>query len=359
MTSHVLRGATSPTTTRPCARKHDKLTLTVADQMTVDYCLASKDRFTRISDWDARPLQYRPQRRRWFASASKTRWVITTALYISTLVTASVLLSMAIQSEGLSGGFGFDLRSPTVEFGHSLPVVNLILLVNSPQILLSFLYFAYNGLYTCMLLTLEFASFAHNRKSLRVTNPRACQRSTYRLQLPYRYGIPLLIMSTILHWLVSQSFFVVNLEKYTSNGDFNGVSRSCGYSSSALLAAIVVGSLVLCVGLANGCRTYEPGIPLVGSCSAAISAACHPPPGDDRPSEKKIQWGVCGQLRKAGRGEPQKAEMGHCTLTSFRTQKPVEGVRYAGLTKLAAEELDGVGQLSCHKDVDSHTAHTF
>lgn len=328
--------------------------------MTINHCLASKDCFTRVSDWDARPLKYRPQRRRWFASASKTRWLTTTALCISSLVAASVLLSMAMQSENLSRGFGFNLRSPTINFRDSLPIIDFILLVNAPQLLLCSLYYAYNGLYTCMLLTLEFASFAHNRKPLRVTNPRGSQRSIYRLQLPYRYGIPLLIMSALLHWLVSQSFFVVNLEKYSSNGDFDGyAARSCGYSSSALLTTIVVGSLVLCVGLANGCRTYEPGIPLVGSCSAAISAACHPPPGDDRPSRKTIQWGVCDQLRNAGRGQPQKAEVGHCSLTSFRIKQPVEGLRYAGLTELAARELDVVGQLSCHKVVGSHTGHTM
>lgn len=46
-------------------------------------------------------------------------------------------------------------------------------------------------------------------KGHRVTSPSSKQRSTYRLQLPYRYGVPLLIKSAFLHRLLSQSFYVV------------------------------------------------------------------------------------------------------------------------------------------------------
>lgn len=80
-----------------------------------------------------------------------------------------------------------------------------------------------------------------------------------------------------------------------------------------------------------GFRKYKPGIPLVGSCSAAISAACHPPQGDDKPSRKVVQWGSCGPMSTLGMtGDDQtlssgESETGHCSLTSFNVEPPVEG----------------------------------
>lgn len=99
-------------------------------------------------------------------------------------------------------GFG-DLNSTAVLEGIIPSIVSAVLVANSPQFLLSFLYFAYNSLWTYMLLTDEWASYARRRKPLRVTSPTGIQRSTYRLQLLYRYGIPLMLMSGLLHWLVS------------------------------------------------------------------------------------------------------------------------------------------------------------
>ena len=93
------------------------------------------------------------------------------------------------------------------------------------------------------------------------------------------------------------------------------------------------------VGIAMGFRKYRPGIPLVGSCSAAISAACHPPQGDDKPSRKAVRWGSCGPSSTLDMtGDDQtlssgESETGHCSLTSFDVEPPVEGALYAGLRK--------------------------
>lgn len=101
------------------------------------------------------------------------------------------------------------------------------------------------------------------------------------------------------------------------------------------------------------------GIPLAGSCSAAISAACHPPAGDDRASRKAVMWGACGsevdgnwdrvmdvgdattfnvgkealRQREVGREE---VKVGHCSFTSFTVEGPIEGQLYAGLKRRKA-----------------------
>lgn len=59
-------------------------------------------------------------------------------------------------------------------------VIFTVLVANAPQILLSFLCFAYNGTFTCMLLVEEWNAYAHKRKFLRATPLTGGQRSTYR-----------------------------------------------------------------------------------------------------------------------------------------------------------------------------------
>ena len=86
------------------------------------------------------------------------------------------------------------------------------LLANSPQILLSVSYFAYNALYTRIQVEKEWNSYSTNYKPLRVTNPKGEQLSTYRLQLPYHYSIPLAAVSILLHWLVSNTIYVFLIE---------------------------------------------------------------------------------------------------------------------------------------------------
>lgn len=67
---------------------------------------------------------------------------------------------------------------------------------------------AYNGLFTRVLAEFEWASFSVRYKPLRVSEKRGQQRSSYRLQLPYRWSIPLIAISIILHWLYSNAIYV-------------------------------------------------------------------------------------------------------------------------------------------------------
>ena len=197
-----------------------------------------------------------------------------------------------------------------------------ILLANSPQVLLSFLFLTYNGLFTCMLLGQEWSSYAHVRKPLRVTSPAGSQSSTYRLQLPYKYGIPLLVLSGTLHWLVSQSIFLARVDWY-DDGVLDPYSSSysastVGYSCIAIITVIALGGIVVIIGILHGFKRYKPGIPLAGSCSAAISAACHRPNEDVDAAYKPLMWGA---VESSG-------PIGHCCFTSFEVTKPVKGQKY-------------------------------
>lgn len=192
------------------------------------------------------------------------------------------------------------------------------LVANLPQVVLSFVFLLYNGLFTSMLLADEWNGYARERKLLRVTERKGAQRSTYRLQLPYKYGVPLLAASTTLHWLVSQSLFLVNMNGYSTKGqDLRLAVSTIGYSCIAIITVIFLGGIILLLEVLNGFRRHR-GMPLAGSCSAAISAACHRPEEDVDAATKPVKWGVVSS----------ENGVGHCCFTSFEVSQPVSGKHY-------------------------------
>ncbi len=155
------------------------------------------------------------------------------------------------------------------------------ILANLPQLIFSMLYFASNSLVTAMTLADEWSRYSTQRKGLRVsTRPMRSQRSSYFLSLPYRHAIPLIILSTLLHWLISQSLFLVGIQAYSATLERDPESdiTSCGYSPVAIVSAILVGVVMLSCLIGLSRRRFKSGMPVAGSCSLAIAAACHPNP---------------------------------------------------------------------------------
>ena len=160
-----------------------------------------------------------------------------------------------------------------------------------------------------MVMTAECNDFALHRKTLRISQPRGKQRSTYYLQLPYRYAIPLMIMCGVLHWLISQSLFLVELLVQGLDGKRkpdNDIT-ACGWSPVALLFVLLLGGLMLlALLLVGGLRRYSVEMPIMRSHSLRISAACHPPKKEGCEEEEvalqPIQYGVVedGEGEEAG-----------------------------------------------------------
>lgn len=122
-----------------------------------------------------------------------------------------------------------------------------------------------------------------------MTDAKGPQRSTYRLQLPYRYSIPFIIASAFLHWLMSNTVYV-----FISQGDYfqnlGGSEPNSTYSDSNLppgatvsVGYSIISLAILAFGLLVG--FLLPSIwsqkPLVGfgnsvGCNSfAMSASCH------------------------------------------------------------------------------------
>lgn len=59
-------------------------------------------------------------------------------------------------------------------------------------------------------------------------------------------------------------------------------------------------------------------MPLASTCSAAISAACHPSPDDIDAAVLPVQWGVVST----------KDGIGHCSFSSKLVAPPIPGQIY-------------------------------
>ena len=87
----------------------------------------------------------------------------------------------------------------------------------------------------------------------------------------------------MLHWLASQSLFLARIEIYRSYPEnLQGTISTAGYSCGAIICTLALAVVALAFAEASGWRRYPGQAPVVGSCSAAMSAACHPPEGVDR-----------------------------------------------------------------------------
>lgn len=174
------------------------------------------------------------------------------------------------------------------------------------------------------MLNSEWASFSLHRKGLRVSSsPQVFQRSTYFLQLPYRFAIPLMFFICTTHWLCSQSMFLVGI---LVDGEQQVVT--VGYSPLAIICLNGLCVAMILLAFVVGNRRLKTSIPSPGTCSAFISAMCHVS-GDELGEEAAmlpVKWGVT-----SFDGVDQDGEAyGHCSISYRKVSMPEVGQLYAG-----------------------------
>ncbi|KAF3809723.1 hypothetical protein GCG54_00005264 [Colletotrichum gloeosporioides] len=171
--------------------------------------------------------------------------------------------------------------------------ISSVLVANVPQLYLSFWYLAYNTLITRMEMAREWSRFSTGYRSLRVSSPRGQQIDTYRLQLPYRQSIPLITASIVLHWLLSNSLFVIvsqgnyfEMSLNRSDGGYKGDPISLppntvvglGTASLPVLLLAVIGGIMMIIPIFLSRKQLAGYMPIVGSNSMAMAAACRVSP---------------------------------------------------------------------------------
>ena len=203
-----------------------------------------------------------------------------------------------------------------------------VFLANVFHLPFSLLYFLCNSIVTCMVVGSELSHYGAERKPLRVTAPVGMQRSSFFLSLPYRFGVPLTICSATIHWLISQSVFFVRVINYDPDGskdqDPANSSSRVGFSPIGIVIAFSLTTAMLIASIMIAFINQYPGgetaMPLMSTCSAAISAGCHPPKEDTDAHLLPVRWGVVSS----------NGDIGHCSFTTARdVETPVRGSLYA------------------------------
>ncbi|OTA86765.1 hypothetical protein M434DRAFT_147619 [Hypoxylon sp. CO27-5] len=163
-----------------------------------------------------KPRQWHRPNRRFLSIMPRIVWA-----HMYTLLFVSItILSLCLGFSYVSNGF--SLRAPFGPSNENRITVNFrlggdgyfsaLLSANIFQLLLSLCYFSYNAFFTRLLIEQEWNSYSLRPQPLRVSHPTGDQISTYRLQLPYRYSIPLLLISILCHWFLSNALFLFIIE---------------------------------------------------------------------------------------------------------------------------------------------------
>lgn len=317
--------------------------LVIPDHTTRGMCLAGRHDINQIWRQPGTGIPYNPRRQHWARAVSKGKWTLFILLMLISFGLIAIFGGWGFahtKSRGVSLsfsslwqlGFGAAHQDAIVIYDDVYNAISVALLANIPQIFLAAVWLLYMGIMTSMFLASDWAAFGTKAQTLMVSSPRGEQRGTWLLGAPLVYGIPLLVLQIILHWLVSQSIFVISLSVYNPDGSLNQTNPkylNCGYSPVAIIFTIIT-SLVLMLGaMGLAFKRFPQGAPpVVATCSAAISAVCHLPDGMQRQDlpYAPLRWGQCGQ--------PQYG-VGQCALLpdySFKmgyAQTPTVGWTYA------------------------------
>ncbi|KAI1418430.1 hypothetical protein F5Y13DRAFT_176522 [Hypoxylon sp. FL1857] len=235
------------------------------------------------------PKQWQALKRRRGSAIPKSVWATSYFLFFLGIAICAYYLNSIATYGSLYGSFFESEQNAFIDL--PMTFVSGVLLANSPQLLLSFCYLAYNNLFTRLQMAREWSLFSEGYHPLRVTDPKGDQYSTYRLQLPYKYSIPLILISIFLHWLLSNTIylFVSTGAGYFGTSSFianamndpslpPNTAVAVGYSSWSLLGMVITSCVLILVPIALSIKPLPSNIVNIGSNSLALSAACHVSP---------------------------------------------------------------------------------
>ena len=307
------------------------------DPTTTGMCLVTSQQIRKQGFQTRYESQmYNSTRPRWFIAANTTEFFASIGVFALYIVVLSIALFFAIDG---AKGFAFTngLGQPDIQSLASFKrddvgssgIVPTLLIANIPQLGFSILYIIYTNFWNKLLVAQEFDTLTKVKKGLRVSErPKGKQRTTRFFTMPMRYALPLMACSTALHWLCSQSFFMVRFDGVDAHGRVDDRDQlvRLGYSATGVIALIAVSfaMLVVTVCMASVRRLNSP----LGetSMSVVLSAACHGNRHEPALWIREVQWGVV-----ASEGEVDRSgiQVEHCAFTTEFAGQLVTGRIYA------------------------------
>ncbi|KIW00772.1 uncharacterized protein PV09_07752 [Verruconis gallopava] len=316
------------------------------DDTTRGMCLADRVNIKHLWRIPGAGLPYSDKRLRWAQSVNKGKWT-----FFALLLGVSYGLIALFGAWGFSHtkkrgvsmsfsslwqlGFGTPHQDAIVIYDlQGISTIGMAVLANLPQIFLAMVWLLYMGIITTMFLASDWARYSSRAQSLMVSSPKGEQRSMWFLGAPFAYGSVLLVLQIILHWLISQAIFVISIMIYNPDGSpAQSLSKfvNCGYSPIAIIFSIIGATVIVMSAIALSMRRFPTGAPpVVATCSAAISSACHLTAGlhNEAVVYEKLLW---GQSSVGLNG------VAHCSLVpasharTGQVQPPIPGRLYSGL----------------------------
>lgn len=299
------------------------------DPTTASACFLDKND-VGDSRWGFNEAKYfTPTDHFWFFTPSIKRWVLTIVSWI--MITAPTAAAVALIIEHEPTGALTPLGTPTPYTTFLLGDANTpplthtqaTILASLPQLLVGILYFTTNSLLTTYWLSHELSFFAVGPQPLRVSSdPVGYQTTSLYLTLPRPVSWALYVLFAGISFVLSQAVFPAIVSTgpgrtATADNELVGVGFST-LGLMVLLALLVVLILgVLALGLrrapaatyANGTSKGNPLALRGGACSAALSAKCHPAPGEPERSWRcPLAYGVVVDAVGA-------QQVGHCAFS--------------------------------------------
>ncbi|KAF1833717.1 hypothetical protein BDW02DRAFT_569698 [Decorospora gaudefroyi] len=276
------------------------------------------------------PQIYTGMRPRWLTGANTTEFFTTICVSAFYILVLSIALFFAIDgAKGLafSNGLGQPGIQSLASFKRddtgSSGIVPTLLIANIPQLGFSILYVVYTNIWNKLVVAQEFNTLTAAKKGLRVSDrPRGMQRASRFFSLPVRYALPLMACSAALHWLCSQSFFMVRIDGVDAQAHIDEHDQlvRLGYSATGVIALIGVSVGMM---VATVCTTFFRRLrtPLgETSMSVIISAACHIRRYEPEPWLREVQWGDTTAVDEGG--------VRHCAFTTGMVDRPIVGQAY-------------------------------
>lgn len=215
------------------------------------------------------------------------------SLFLGFFATATAVLIVLNDGE-ISGYQPLTLQSPTSEHGLFANLFGL----GSIHVVISITYLFYNHLFSRMFAAVELSSYSRTQAPLRVTLPRQGARNTYYLAMKPYYSLLLVVALVLVHFLTTQALNVVALTTYDVMGQYSHQRITYGISTSSAISALVVGFIMLCALAFALEEKLVDGMPVLGTCSMAISAACHVDSG--RATLGPVKYGKDERTGKTG-----------------------------------------------------------
>lgn len=199
----------------------------------------------------------------------------TCALFINFLFIAFFAFATAVlivyNNDELSDYRPVTLQTPTSTRGLLANIFSL----GAIHLAISMAYLFYNHLWSRMLAAAEMNAFVKTRGRLRVTLPLQGTQSTYYLSIKPHISALMIIALTLIHFFTTRALSVVFIQTYDIMGHYSHQRITYGISTASAVLALGLGFLMLCALTFGLERRLHSGMPVLGTCSMAISAACH------------------------------------------------------------------------------------